>query len=376
MIRLVLSLVFAGTVIAPDAVVADERLRLNASWSATEMHESNLFLTPNGRESDLVSRVRAGLNPEYRTTIWTVLARCAFDLERFANHPELSSIDARQGAGIELVYRPSRTLSVSAGADWTRTRTAGELNEASGLVLTRARAQRTAFRSSIVRQPDRPTRGTLEYSFTEDRLAGGFASRTHAAGAGTERHLSARDTARAGYHVQRFWFQLSGEDAHAAISHTATLGLTRSLTRQTEASIEAGPRLTAGALAPEISVGLRRHSPSLDWSLAYARTQAVVIGLAGTAKTQSVTAALAWDLRRAVRIHVAPAYIRSEQSLGADVYRLAIGAVKPVADGLTFEVTFETGVQRGSLFRALADTTIPHQTLSVSLVRTPVVRSR
>jgi hypothetical protein len=335
-----------------------------------------LFFTPSAREADFVTRLSSGAQAEYRSTIWTVTGRCSVDAEYFAHHPELTTFDARRHAELGVNYLPTRRLAINAVAESSATQTPSELNVETGLAFTRAAAQRTAVRSSLTRQFGRDVAGTIGYAVTNDALAGSVAARVHEARVGVERHVSSRDTARAEYLGQAFAFAVPGTAATSGNAHSLTIGMTRSVTRQTSISVDVGPQVTGGALAPKLQATLRRQAPSGDFALSYGRTQAVVFGLAGTVDTQYLTAAALWNLRRALQLRLSPAFFQSRFASGAaNVYRLAVDVSKRLTAAFAVDMQFDTGVQHGNLFTTSTDT-IPHQTVAIRLVASPPIRPR
>src|SRR5207253_3365408 len=109
-----------------------------------------------------------------------------------------------------------------------------------------------------------------------------------------------------------------------------------------------------------------------DVSLAYARSQTTVIGLAGTADTQRVTGTADWRLRQSLRMRVSPGFFRSTYAgLQADVYHLAVDVVHPIANGLSIDVAFDASLQYGNLYVALANERIPRHDVMIRLVAAP-----
>ena len=353
---------------------ADEHFWITPTLSATTLHETNLFSTPSPTEADFATRISSGVNAEYHSTIWTLIGRCSFDMEHFARHPELTTFDARRHAELGITYFPTRRLAMTAIAELSGTQTPSELNAETSLAFTRAAAQRTAVRGSFARQFDRGTTGTIGFALTNDTLEGSVTTRVREARIGAERHLSSRDTARAEYLVQGFVFALPSVEATSGTAQTFTIGMTRSITRQTSISVDVGPQVTSGSLAPKLQAVLRRQTTSVDLALSYGRTQAAVFGLAGTADSRHLAAAASWNLRRALQIRVSPEFFQSGfSSLQADVYRLAIDVIKPLTHGVALDLQFDAGVQHGSVLTSSADT-IPHQTVAIRLVASPPVR--
>src|SRR4029077_12252484 len=134
------------------------------------------------------------------------------------DHPELTDMDARQHGILGLEYRPTRRLALDAGAEVSRTRAPGELNADTGLAYTRARAGRTALHSSMTRHLDAITSGKIEYTFSQDLVAGAVDIRTHTARVGADRHWS-RDEVSVDYRVQQMFFGFAGAGTSVATSH-------------------------------------------------------------------------------------------------------------------------------------------------------------
>jgi hypothetical protein len=360
---------------AGDVARAQGVFRASPLLGVAQVYDSNLVSTPmpSDRQADFITRVSPGIDSEYRTPLLTLLGRYTFDAERFTRHPELTSMSARQRASLEMTHRPTPRLAVAAGAELTKTRTPGELSAETALTLSRASARRMAARWSLTRRLDMATAATIRYAFTEDRIAGGPWTRTHAATIGAERHASPRDTVGLDYQLRRFLFGTS-----SAASHALVLGWTRAMTPRTSLSVGGGPRVTDGSAAPDLSASIRyQFEPGNDLSLAYARTQTTVIGLAGTTDTQSLAATAAWRLPPSLQVRVSPGFHRSVHArLPADVYRLAVGVTRPIAGHLSLDVVFDSYVQQGSFHTALASGSISRHDVIVSLVATPAPRPR
>jgi hypothetical protein len=76
-------------------------------------------------------------------------------------------------------------------------------------------------------------------------------------------------------------------------------------------------------------------------------------------------------------MHVSPAVFRSAQdALRADVYQLAFGVERRIANGLSLDVVFNAYLQHGNLYTAVANETIPRQNVMIRLVAAPPTRPR
>jgi len=361
----------------PNPVRAQEGFQLRPSLTTTQVHDSNLFSTPSDRVADFVTRVTPVIESEYRSTRWTLKGRYTFDAERFAEHPELSSAGARRHALAGVEYRPTRRWTLTADGERSSTQTPGDLTLLTGLALTRARADRVAAHSSITRQLDRLTTGTIDYTFTEDRLAGAIEIHTHAATVGADHHISSRDIMKVKSSVYQFAFGSHDEGSLTATSLALTLGWTRALARDTEIAVDGGARATNGAIAPELSGGIRFRFDSGSVSFAYARTQATIIGLAGTADTQSATATAAWSPRRWLEIAAAPAFVRiRDASAHANVYRLTLDASHPIGRNLSVAFGGVANLQDGDLYARPAGATIQQQNIMIKIIAQPGLHAR
>ena len=237
----------------------------------------------------------------------------------------------------------------------------------SGVALTRAPAQRIAVSPAMTYQRDAVTKGSLTYAITEDRLAGGVPTIAHVATAAGERRWSRRDTARLDYVYREFDFGLEPSTR----SHTVTAGWTHDLARGASVSLGGGPRVGDGTIVPELSASLGYRAPAVDLSLAYARVQTTLIGLAGAADTDSLSAVAAYGRRDSLRVRFTPGIMQTTRAgLQARVYRVSLGASLRVAGALNLDAAYDFSRQHGDVYTARADETITRHVMVVSLAAT------
>jgi hypothetical protein len=370
----------------PDIAHAQGVVHINPLFGVSQMYDTNPFLATSNPQADFVTRVSPGVETEYRSPLMTLFGRYTQDVERFRAHPELSSAGARARAGLDAAYHPSRRFALAGGVEWSTTHTPGELNGETGLTFTRAVARRIAARSSVVRQLGRGTAGAIDYTFTGDRLGEGFRMRNHAATFGAERHLSSRNTLTTGYRIQQFVFRSEPASSTATVdapataermtSHALDVGWVYAITRQASLSIAAGPQVTNGSPAAEISASLQYRMRPFDLTFAYARKQTTIIGLAGTADTQSVTGSAAWTLPRpSLRVRLSPSFFQNTHTLMREhVYRLTMGVDRPIVSGLSLNVALDTNVQSGNRIGPLVNDRIARHVVTIGLVAAPAVR--
>jgi hypothetical protein len=357
--------------IGPDGARAQSIFRLSPSLSITEVHDSNLFFAPADRQTDFITRLTPEVEAEYRLPLWTLTGGYAFDAERFAEHRELSRVDARQHAIAGIEYRPSERMLIELGAELSRTQRPGELSPETGLVFGRASAQRSAASVSITRRLTPTRTGTIGYEYSEDRLSGGIAIRAHAATLSTDRRLSLRDTLTSGYRFGEFYF-----GGPSATSHALSLGWTRAITQHISLSVDGGPNVTQETPGFDTAVTLRGRFKSSEVSMAYARTQTTVFAVAGIVQAQSLGAMTIFRPSRRLQIQLAPAVYRSERGpLQADVYRVLVGAVRELSANFAVEASVDASQQRGGLYQGLASQTIRRHEAIVRLIARPRPRT-
>ena len=356
--------------ISVRAAYGQGRVRVTPSVATTGEYDSNVFAAPGDSQADFVTRGSMGLGVDYTAERWTTSSRYVHDVEHFANHPDLSSADARQRAALAFLFQATGRTTWVADAEFLKTRTPGELNESTGLAFTRASASRATGHGSMRHRFDAVTSAAIDYTATQDHLAGRTDATTHDASAGIERRRTARTTLTLGYQFREFVFTRPGpESAFAATAHAMTLGWTRAMTPRFRLTIDGGPRMTNTSVRPEVSASAHYQPSAGEFSIAYTRTQTTVIGLANVAETQSLSGAWAWRLWSSLHMRLAPTFFRTElEGSRADAWALAADLSRPIARGLAVDISVNASMQQGGLNLLLANTTIARQVVLVRLV--------
>jgi hypothetical protein len=369
----VLTFVLLADAIAPQAARGQGRFDLQPLITASTVYDSNLFFTVDDRQADLLTRVTPGVDATFSVSLLDLRARYTLDAEQFAHHPELSGVGVRQRATIDAAYRVQPRTTVTGGAEYWTTNSPSELNAETGLIWSRARADRIAAHSSIAHRLGPLTTSTIDYAVTEYRVVGALSILTHVASVGVNRRVSPRDTITADYQLTHYDF-----GAFSPSSHALRIGWTRSVSESASIAIDGGPRVTSGAAAPDVSASVRQRFGSGDLSLAYARAQTTAIGLARTADTQRVTATGTWKPRPTLRAEISSAFFRStEGTLRADVQRVSIDVARRMTRALSLQALASVYVQRNTTIGAGRDAvfapafgngTIPQQVVMITFV--------
>lgn len=316
------------------------------SLSLAEIYDDNLFLSESQPEDDFVSRLSPAIEAGYQSVPLTLKARYVLDAEYYAQHPELDTSRARTNAAMESRYQPTRLLTFSADASYTKTQRPGELNLETGVERMRAQAERLSLGPSVAYRFDPLTAGTAAYAFTRDRLADAVETDTHTAALRFNRRMSARYTASLAYTFREFRF----DQADTTASQALTLGGTYAFTPQLLATVLAGPRFFEESVDPEVSASLRHMQKRGEFSLNYTRSQSTLIGLAGAVDTRTLGATAAYTLGPSLTILAAPSFAASTRAgLEAEVYRMNLEANYRITESLSCIASYQFSSQRGSV---------------------------
>lgn len=354
---------------------AQSAFQFRPSFSLTQMHDSNLFSTPTNVREDFITRLTPTVDSDYRSTRLRLAGHYSLDAEAFAEHTDLTNALTRQQTSLTAGYDPTSRLSFTTGAEYLTTQTPGELNADTSLSFTRAPANRFAAHSQLTRKLSARSSMTAGYTFTQDRLASQFESKTHTAHLGVERRRSSRTAIRLSYRFRGFSFASDGLDGSPVDSHALSFGWMRALARQISVRLDGGPRVTNGEIRPELNTSVEAHFRAVDWSLGYGRTQNTVIGVVGTADVQHVAAGAAWRIGRSLQMHVAPAYFRNAlNDRAADVYTVRIGVERSITRMLSVDVAVDASRQVGHLVPVMAGDRIDRSGISIRFVTGPTAR--
>jgi len=351
---------------APIAASA-QTFTLVPSFGTTEVYDDNVFYRTDA-EADTITRFTPGVDTRYASERLIVSGHYVLDADRFAAHPELTTAHGRQDGGIDATYQASRRLSFIGAAGYIESQTPADLNQATGLAPGRVRAQRLTIQPSTVYQLDPNTDAKAGYTLTRDRLAGGVGLVSQSATSTLDHRLSDRNDVRLEHVYQHYMFDVLGVAA-TRTSQTLTVEWTHALDRATSLSLRAGPRATDGAASAEIAASVRRHVRAGDASLAYLHTQTTLIGLAGTAETDSVTAAFTSDPHRRLVVHAGPSVSYTRQAdLASMVYRLSLSCARPIARNLSVEAAYDVNLQRGNVYTGRGVDAIERNVALIKLV--------
>ena len=277
--RILLAVVLAAS---PSPVWAQAGWFVLPSFGVTEEFDDNIFGTPSGMRSDLITRFSPKLGAGYRSIPLTLLGSYAFDAEVFARTPELNTATARQVARLDFHYLPTHLLTLAMDVSYTETLkpTEEEIISEAG----RRRVTQLRILPSVSYQFDPLTSGDASYFFRQRTT-----SKHHVTSKGVtktteithttrqtqlalSRQFTSLDTGTVGYRLSLF-----ETDESDATSHTPTIGWSRRLAKETVVTLQGGPRVTDGAVDPEVAARLEHRFEWARVSVDYSRSEVALI---------------------------------------------------------------------------------------------------
>jgi hypothetical protein len=368
MIRLTAATIATGIALIPSLAVAQGMTYATLSISTRQVYEDNLFIagSPEG-QSDLVISGGPAVEAGYVARPLKIMARYAFEADRYTQHPSLSRALARQEAAVAIEQRPTRRLFLDVRTSYLTTHTPTELNADSALIIPAGhrRAERLLTASKAVYDWTPATQLALDYTFSRDDLRGGVAGMSHEARVGLVRQSAPRSTARLAYGLRHFTF----DAGRAEVWHLLTTGWSHEVTRQTTIEIIGGPRVSSRTVRPELNALIRRRFQRGELAAGYSSTQTIALGQTGALDVHRLDISASYRPTPNMTVSVGPAAaISSRDGVPISVYTLNIDAVRRMRGGLSVVVSGSGGLQQGTLVGGARP--VPYHRVSVGLVAT------
>jgi len=334
----------------PGAATAQQRFDMSVSVALTESYDDNVFTVPDEKRRDVVSRLSPRLGAAYVSPRVSLLARYGRDTEAFSRHSELSTLRARQEAGLDAQWSPGGGLEATATVSYAETHTPGEFNvieglELMGLELRRSLAHRFSTTQSLSQRLGARTRAVVEHGFTQHEIVGGVTSAMRVAAARLERQVGPADALRVNYGRHRFT-----SVGQASTSHALTLTWAREVTPRAHLELKAGPRLSGRTVAPELGAAIRHRFRRGEAALAYIQTETGVIGHPEPVTAQGLTATLSHSLRRRLTVTAGPGVFQARGSaFEATVYRMNLELAWRLGRHVSIEGSHQLSLQYSEL---------------------------
>jgi hypothetical protein len=336
---------------------------ITPSFALSEVFDDNIFsVATNSRpKSDFITRVTPGLQAGYYSIPLTLFAQYAFDAEVYAKHPELNDAQLRRQATAQVKYLPIRPLVLSLTGSYRQTETPQDLNLTTGIESARSRARSYNVAPSFNYEIDPLTSVNGQYSYTQDKRAGGTKTDTNTASIDLKRRLGRQDTGGVAYTYRHYKFDqqeaISSTEGSTTKSHVGSLTWSHEFTPLTSFTLQGGARVSEGTVNPEVSAAIQHRLQQGQLSFTYARSQTTAIGLGGTNDTESFGASASYQPIRFLSLSATPSYSRNQrQNDESRVYGLGLSATYQMARWLNLVGSYRFSFQEG----IFSDTTGGH----------------
>jgi hypothetical protein len=244
-------------------------------------------------------------------------------------------------------YQVSPRLDLGFNGGFTDTNTPAELNITTGLGYLRQRAKQLMFIPSarLRISPTIAMRASL--TSTDERVVGGSNMRSRLFAAGVDRRMTPRDMFSFDYEQGHYDFRLNST---ANQTNTSLLRGTwnRDIDSRTHLTLSAGPRLTAGALTPELAASLTHRWVFSSIAISASQTQTTAVGVDRPVQVRAMDVRLSWTPTQTFSAYVDPAIFRTDRlGLQATVYHAAVGARYALTPFAGFDAVYSFDSQHG-----------------------------
>jgi hypothetical protein len=313
LIRLQLRLLICILSLLPAALQAEAGWLVKPSLLAAEVYDDNIFFEPVEPREDNYLRLSPALEAGYHSPSTAFNAYYSLDSLHYNRYAELDDNQTREHSELNFSHEATPLLTLMTDASYIQTRTPGELDPQIGLELGRVEAERLFFSPTAVYEFNRVTTGTASYAFNSDEVSGGIGSDTHILGLRMDRRSSRRNTLHFGYRLEEFEFD--GDQSFDM--HVLLAGATHEFTPRTSLTLLAGPRFSddeddGDSVDPEVAVLFGHAFNRGDFSLGYNRAETAILGVAGTATTQNLSASYVRAFGTSVGMRLEAGFVTSE----------------------------------------------------------------
>jgi hypothetical protein len=336
-------------------IIAVELVTAQRAWTQTStsfvpslsfgtIYDDNLFAKTNGNAGTM-TLLRPALEANYEGPRLTLSSLLSFDIQH-SNFAELSTLDARRHANVDIKHRATEAMTLALGLRYDRSETPGELNLDTGILGERRIAERWELVPSLAyRATPRTTINASYNGVTEtiiDQIRGGL----NVARAGVTHQTSPLDEISVSYLGRRFVHALDTHTSNAVLA-----GWTRELAYATRLTLQAGPRLSPDrGLNAEIVAGLVRSTNRLRLGLDYWHGETIILGIDGPVAVDTASAKMVWPTTPRTEIGFTTGVTDSTTVGGQNVrvYRaILLGAWTPGGGPYTFSASYGGESQRG-----------------------------
>ena len=358
------ALLVAAMLIVPAPALAEHRLAIEPSIDVIEVHDDNLNFSADEPMRDRIRRITPTLALRFDSPRCSARGTFGLDSEHFATHSRLDNDRARERGRIGVQYLAGPRLTLSIDSAYVDTNTLADLNVETGLAASRVRGRRLDIAPSARFRISPRLTATASASSTSTSADNGIGMREQIQTLVVERGVTPRDRFSIDYEHSHLVFR--AETTRSMNIHALLAGWRRDLGSHDYLILRAGPRMSDGSLAPDLSAFLTHNWRFTSMTVSLLRNQTTVIGYAGVVETQSLQASMSYAPSRRLTAYATPAVFRStHHQLQGTVYRVALGARYEVAPLVGIDVAYSLDRQNGAIDPLRPNAEFSHATLSV-----------
>ncbi len=362
----------ALVVLAGGVAWGQTQVVVQPSVTVSVAYDDNLFIRVPAT-SDTVLRITPSIHASRSTPRLALFGSYSLDVERYQDHPDLTTGHARQGAVGRITYTPSTRTTFGVTTSYDASRFPYQVNLSTGLATARIPSWHWSAGSDWSHRVSQRMGVAFSYSFLVDSVSSGLQAQTNQGSAALTRALSTRDQLRVRYFIRRFTFT----GGSSLISQGAVLGWTRQITRVMSLTLEGGPSFTDGTrlVRPEVTAQiLRQLGPGSrnGLALAYTRSQTSAAGLLGTIDVQRVEGSFSHQSPRGISGSARAAFYRNLFAGSAiQVYQVGGDIQKYFANMLAVTANYSFNIQRDERSAQAVALPFHRNVIAVGLTFTP-----
>jgi hypothetical protein len=350
----------------PGPAFAEHRLAVEPSLDVIEVLDDNLNFSPDDPVRDRIRRITPTLALRFDSPRCSARSSFGIDSEHFATHSGLDNDRARERARIGIQYLAGPRLTLILDSAYLDTSTLTDLNVETGLSASRVRGRRLDIAPSARFRISPRLTVTASAASMSSSAVNGIGIRELNQTLMVERGVTPRDRFSVAYEHSQLVFR--EETVRSMNAHVLLAGWRRDLGPHDYLLFRAGPRMSDGSIAPDLSAFLTHNWRFTSMTVSLMRNQATVIGYSGAVETESLQANMSYAPSRRLTAYATPAVFRStHHQLQGSVYRVAFGARYEVLPLVGVDMAYSLDRQNGAIDPLRSNTRFSHATLSVGL---------
>jgi hypothetical protein len=352
--------------ISAPALLAGDRFEIVPSLLLQGVTDNNLNASFDDPISDRITRVTPALTLRLDSSRLRIAGGYSLDSERYMTHSSFDSNRARERAELGIAFDATPRLILALNGSYVDTNTLTDLNADTALAGSRARGRRFTFGPSANIRLSPQTTAAISASSSSTNVVNGVGMRVENEDARLDRWTTSRDRLSLAYTHNRLMF--SGAAGQTVDTHVMIGEWIHHFSARDRLMLQAGPRVTGSSRSLDAAGSFTHTFRITSIGLVFSRSQATLIGYAGTVQAESLLGHFSFDPNRRLSLYMNPAVFRSTHgNLTGTVTRAAFGARWAIASLLDADVSYNRDLQKGAIDTFRGDEQLSHSTISIGL---------